>query len=308
MTPSHWGSASPSAPPSATPEPICPLPSTASTTWPNGIAAVGTRTATKDATASYTVAPSMPTVQTAKNIAPGQITAGQKASSTLSATNGAVPVSELRVADLDFFSTDVAFGGFTAAPVWPAGASAAKVVYHLAAGGTQDVSFANGAVPAAPGGSVTGFELVFTGSLIQANATANAAFTIATTENATGAKPSVTLTNTVASTVTAPNGLTAKATDDATLTVIDPSVSVTIDKTVRPGAPVAPVTASSPPCAPWPRPPVTEPASMTSSWRTPGTARRTRSGTPSASPPSRPHRCRPTRRSPCRCVVTTERG
>lgn len=206
----------------------------------NGIAAVGTRTATKDATASYTVAPSMPTVQTAKNIAPGQITAGQKASSTLSATNGAVPVSELRVADLDFFSTDVAFGGFTAAPVWPAGASSAKVVYHLAAGGTQDVSFANGAVPAAPGGPVTGFELVFTGSLIQANATANAAFTIATTENATGAKPSVTLTNTVASTVTAPNGLTAKATDDATLTVIDPSVSVTIDKTVRPGAPVAP--------------------------------------------------------------------
>jgi hypothetical protein len=52
--------------------------------------------------------------------------------------------------------------------------------------------------------AVTGFELVFTGSLIQANATANAAFTIATTENATGAKPSVTLTNTVASTVTAP--------------------------------------------------------------------------------------------------------
>ena len=206
----------------------------------NGTATAGSRTATKDAVASYTVAPSMPTVQTSKNIEPGQITAGQDASASLSATNGAVPVSELRVADLDFFSTDVSFGGFTAAPVWPAGASAAKVVYHLAAGGTQDVSFADGAVPAAPGAAVTGFELVFTGSPIQANATANAAFSIVTSENATDGKPSVTLTNTVASTVTAPNGLTAKATDSAPLTVIDPSVSVTIDKTVRPGAPVAP--------------------------------------------------------------------
>ena len=206
----------------------------------NGTATAGSRTATKDAAASYTVAPSMPTVQTAKNIEPGQITAGQKASSSLSATNGAVPVSELRLADLDFFTTDVAFGGFTSAPLWPAGAGAAKVVYHLAAGGTHEVPFADGDVPAAPGAPVTGFELVFTGSLIQANAIANAVFSIDTTENATGGTPSVTLTNTVVSTVTAPNGLTAKATDDATLAIIDPSVSVTIDKTVRPGAPVAP--------------------------------------------------------------------
>lgn len=206
----------------------------------NGTATAGSRTATKDAAASYTVAPSLPTVQTTKNIEPGQITAGQRASASLSATNGAVPVSELRLADLDFFSTDVSFGAFTAPPLWPAGASAAKVVYHLAAGGTQDVAFAAGAVPAGPRSAVTGFELVYTGSLIQANATANAGFSIVTSENATGGTPSVTLTNTVASTATAPNGLTATAKDSDTIRIIDPSVSVTIDKTVRPGTPVAP--------------------------------------------------------------------
>ena len=74
---------------------------------------------------------------------------------------------------------------------------------HLAAGGTHEVPFADGDVPAAPGAPVTGFELVFTGSLIQANAIANAVFSIDTTENATGGTPSVTLTNTVVSTVTA---------------------------------------------------------------------------------------------------------
>ena len=205
-----------------------------------GTATAHGRSATKDATANYTVTPSMPTVQTTKNIEPGQITAGQKAAATLSATNGDVPVAELRIADLDFFTADIAFGGFTAAPVWPAGASSATVVYHLAAGGTQDVAFADGAVPAAPSAPISGFEIVYTGTLIQADAPASAVFEIDTTENATGGAPSLTLTNRVTSTVTAPNGLTADATDSDTLVIIDPSVSVTIDKTVRPGAPVGP--------------------------------------------------------------------
>lgn len=205
-----------------------------------GSATAGERSASAQARASHTVTPDLPTVDTQKDIAPGQITAGQSATASLSATNGPLPVRELRMADLDFFTADVTFGGFTAAPVWPAGASAAAVVYHLTAGGTTTVSFADGAVPAAPSGAITGFEIVYTGTLIEGDATSSATFAVATTESATAGRPSVTLTNEVVTTVTSAGGLTADKAAEDTLVVIDPAVAVTIDKTVRPGSPVAP--------------------------------------------------------------------
>lgn len=205
-----------------------------------GSATAGEQSDSADAKASYTVSPSTPTVSTQKDIAPGQITAGQSATASLSATNGPVAVRELRIADLDFFTDDVTFGGFTAAPIWPAGASGTSVVYHLAAGGTSTVTFMDGAVPGAPSGAITGFEIVYSGDLIDGDATSAAQFAIATSEEATAGAPSVTLTNEVVSTVTAPNELTARDTADDTLTIIDPAVAVTIDKTVRPGTPVAP--------------------------------------------------------------------
>lgn len=205
-----------------------------------GSATAGDASESEDATASYTVAPAIPTVETSKDIDPDTITAGQSATAHLSATNGAIPVSELRIADLGFFTDEVAFGGFTAAPVWPAGASAATVVYHLAAGGTQSVPFGDGTTPADPSGPITGFEIVYTGNLIQADTTTDVRFAIDTTEDATDGDASVTLTNTVTSKVTAPNGLTDTATASDTLRIIDPAVSITLAKKIRPGAPVAP--------------------------------------------------------------------
>lgn len=205
-----------------------------------GTATSGDDSVSKDATATHTVTPSIPSVETLKNIAPGQITAGQSAQGQISASNGPVPVSELRMSDLDFFTSDIAFGGFTAPPVWPAGASSAKVIYRLADGTTQEVPFANGAIPAPPGSPITGFEIVYTGTLIQPDSTSSVDFAISTTESATGGAPTVSLTNSATSKVTAPNGLDDTDTDTAPLVIVDPDITVDINKTVRPGTPVEP--------------------------------------------------------------------
>lgn len=205
-----------------------------------GTVTVGDETASEDASAEHTVVPAVPGVETQKDISPGQITAGQNASATLSATNGDQPVSEMVISDRDFFTEDVAFGGFSSAPVWPAGATSGTVVYVLADGTEQEVPFTNGAIPDPPAGAITGFDIVFTGNLIEAGATASVPFVIETTEDAAGGQSTVTLTNEVTSTVTAPNGQTATETDSDTLVIVDPDVEVTIDKSIRPSTPVSP--------------------------------------------------------------------
>ncbi|MFI5427301.1 hypothetical protein [Aeromicrobium sp. UC242_57] len=187
-----------------------------------------------------TVNPAIPTVEAAKDITPSSITAGQSAKATITGTNGAVPVSTLRLADLDFFTDEVTFGGFSPAPVWPAGADTAEVIYHLSAGGTQTVPFTNGATPTAPSGPITGFEIIWSGDTISADETATVKFDIDTSEEATGADTDVTLTNTVAADVEAPNGLTDEATAFDTLRIVNPDISVTINKAVRPSSSVEP--------------------------------------------------------------------
>ncbi len=201
-----------------------------------GSTAKGNRTAAKDASASHSVTPVIPTVEAQKSIVSGRITAGQSATGTISATNGAVPVSELHLADLGFFTADVTFGGFTAAPEWPTGATSASVTYHLLDGTTETRPFAKGATPPAPSGPISGFELVYRGDAIAPSTTGGASFTIDTTTDATKGAPQLALSNTVNVDVTAANG--QKATDDASapLTVIDPAIDVTIDKSIRPGS------------------------------------------------------------------------
>lgn len=195
---------------------------------------------TDDGKATFTVKPATPTVEAAKDITSDSITAGQSAAATITGTNGAIPVKSMTVADLDFFTSEITFGGFSAAPVWPAGATAATVKYHLLGGGTENVPFANGITPAAPSGKISGFEITWTGNTIAADETATVKFDIATSESATGDKPVVTVTNTVHTEVEAPNGLKADDSADDTLRIVNPSIETTLEKTVRPSTEVQP--------------------------------------------------------------------
>ncbi|MBM7516218.1 DUF5979 domain-containing protein [Nocardioides nitrophenolicus] len=199
----------------------------------------GRPTATDDAAASYVVRPAIPSVEANKDISPGSITAGQDASATISGTNGEVPVTSLGLRDRGFFTEEVTFGGFTAPLDWPAAATQATVTYHLLAGGTETVVVTSGQTPADPSGPISGFDIDWTGP-IRANESGGASFDIGTTEDATGGVPEVTLTNRVDADVRASNGLTDTDQDSDTLRIVDPAISTSLTKTVRPSAAVEP--------------------------------------------------------------------
>ncbi|MCM3661273.1 DUF5979 domain-containing protein [Georgenia satyanarayanai] len=222
--------------------------STASQSVDNVVEATATsveldETATADASATYAVNPVSLGVETSKNIKPNTVTGGHSATGTLIGTNSTSPVQELRLADLDFFTADVTFGGFDQAPAWPAGATGATVVYHPLGGGEPvEVPFGHGAVPADPSVAISGFEVVFTadGNAIESAANTTVEFTINTSEDAAGDSAQATLTNTVATTATAANGQDATASASDQLTIITPAVTVTLDKQVRPSTAVQP--------------------------------------------------------------------
>ncbi|MEZ5297252.1 MAG: hypothetical protein R2697_13525 [Ilumatobacteraceae bacterium] len=208
-------------------------------------AADGFDPATATATAAYRVNPATLGVDAAKDIVPARISAGDVATGTISARNTSdVGVAELRLADLGYFTDEITFGGFTEAPEWPVAATTGEVVYHFLAGGTppsETVTFPNGAVPDAPSAPISGFEIVYTApdGGITADAATDATFEIVTTEAATGAAVEVTTTNTVATTVTAPNGRNAVDEASDTLTIVTPGLDITLDKQILPQTPVA---------------------------------------------------------------------
>lgn len=194
---------------------------------------------TDDASASHLITPIKPTVEAAKNISPARIAAGQTATAAIGATNGAIPVASMSLSDPGFFTDNVTFDGWDGGITYPPGATSGTVEYALAAGGTDTVPFASGDVPTAPSDAISGFELHFTGA-IEAAATVNAKFSIATTEDATGTELETTLTNRVIATVVDVNRQEAEADAADTLTIIAPGIETTLDKRVRPSAPVAP--------------------------------------------------------------------
>ena len=204
----------------------------------------GYEDATDQATATYTVNPANVAVATSKNIEPNRIGAGEGATATLSATNASdVGVEELRISDLDFFTDDVTFGGFDAGIDWPTTTTEAVVLYYPLDGSTPiEVSFVDGATPDSPAVDISGFEIVFTSDDgdIAPNSTANVSFTIDTSEDATGDAAEISMTNTVETEVTAPNGLQASDSDSDYLELIRPGIEVGIEKTVRPNAAVEP--------------------------------------------------------------------
>lgn len=209
-----------------------------------GTASIDDDSVTETAKASHKVIPPGLNASASKEIAPNRISAGDSAGATITGgnkSNGAV--SELRLSDLEFFTDDITFGGFTEGIDWPAGAESAKVVYHLDGDDTEDATFANGAIPDAPSKKITGFELVFgaESNAIETEASASAAFTINTSEDAVGEGEDLNTTNELATTVSLANGREsdpAEARDE--LRLVKPAVSVALDKTIRPSATVHP--------------------------------------------------------------------
>src|SRR5699024_7314031 len=114
-----------------------------------GSASVGDERTTNTAEARHKITPPDLTPSAGKEIASNEISAGDCTEATITGgndSNGAV--SELRLSDLDYFTEDVTFGGFTEGIDWPSGAESAKVVYHFAGDeDTEDVTFASGTTP-----------------------------------------------------------------------------------------------------------------------------------------------------------------
>ena len=201
---------------------------------------------TTTANASYEVIPAEIAAATTKDISPARIAAGDSAAARIVGTNTSdVGVNELRVADLDYFDEDVTFGGFTAAPTWPVEAATGTLIYHPLDGGDPiEIPLTNdGTIPASPGVLISGFEIVFTaedGGITPGTNTA-IDFTIETTEDAVAeGESSRDTANTAMTTVTAQNGVTADDDDTASLTLLEPTIDVTLTKTIRPGSAVQP--------------------------------------------------------------------
>lgn len=196
------------------------------------------------AAADYRVIPASVAAATSKSISPARIAAGDDAQARIVGTNTSdVGVNELRVSDLDFFDGEVTFGGFTSAPVWPDGAETAVLRYFPLDGGDPvEITLTEGVVPVAPAGLISGFEFVFTAANggIVSGTNAVIDFTIQTSEDAIGAAPQRTVTNSATTSVVAQNGVDADATDTADLTLLEPKIDVTLTKTIRPSGSVAP--------------------------------------------------------------------
>lgn len=204
----------------------------------------GVDPATDDANASHQITPTAVSANATKTISPSRIPAGDEAKATIKGTNtSSGGVSELRLSDLDFFTAQVTFGGFDSAPAWPAGATSAQFIYYPLAGGDGVVvPFASGSTPSVPAGTdISGFELVFTAddNGIEAGAEASAGFGIAT-DPAMAAGAEVPLTNEVIAAVKTDSGRSATDDDSAGLTIVKPSINVSLDKTIRPSTPVEP--------------------------------------------------------------------
>lgn len=198
---------------------------------------------TKTATAPFAVGGLTVAVTPGKQITPARIPAGTTATATISgknASNG--PLATLTLADLNYFTDDLRFGGFAAGISYPSGATSAQVVWHFSDGSTQSAPFADGAtpvMPAAPAGEhLTGVALTFTGA-IAAGTVATAQFLIAPTSDIAAVGAHVDTTNTL--TVTGTNAAgTVSRQATAPLAIFYPDIELTLTKTITPSAPVSP--------------------------------------------------------------------
>jgi len=200
----------------------------------------------KTATAPYAISPLTVSVSADKTIVPARIPAGTTARATLQATNTSNgPVDSLRVADQDFFTDTLTFGGFVGGINYPDGATSAAITWYYSDGSSVGpTAVAQGATPtapAAPGGAwLTGFAIDFTGSIPNAAQSA-LQFDIAPLPGFVPQpedSPVITENTLVASVVNSAGS--ASASDPAPLSVFYPDISITTAKSLSPGSPVSP--------------------------------------------------------------------
>ncbi|ROS67381.1 hypothetical protein EDF42_1413 [Curtobacterium sp. PhB172] len=197
--------------------------------------------ATSTASAEHTVSPTNLEAAVTKSIDPARVPAGTNAVGSVTATNTSDgPVEELRVSDLDYFTADVGFAGFSSPLAYPATATGADVVWHFSDGTTRTDPFADGDTPAAaaPDGTfVTGFEIVYDGP-IDADATTTTRFGIDTALDAADDAPLRTTNRATASVRN--GGTTADDGASAPLDVFRPDIEIALSKTLSPQEPIAP--------------------------------------------------------------------
>ena len=198
---------------------------------------LGDQTATGDAQAQFTLRQNAVSVAASKSFDPALVIAGESTTVTIGGRNAStIPIESLTITEpaTGSFPSAYTFGGFTGPVDWPAGATSGEVVYSLAGGGTQTVSFADDTVPALPAGvdaaDVTSFQIVFTGDIVPGGET-SVPFAV-DTDPALAALP-LTVPNVVG--VEGENAGatgTAQATDD--LYIYDEVIEPYISKQIRP--------------------------------------------------------------------------
>lgn len=192
---------------------------------------------TETASAPYAIGGLTVAVDATKQIAPNRIPAGTSAVATISGKNNSNgPLSDLTLADTDFFTDSLTFGGFVSPVAYPSGATGAAVEWQYSDGSTQSAAVADGSTPtapAAPGAAhLTGFAVTFTGA-VAAGATATLAFNISPDIDFADAQSPTRVTNTADVTGINPAG-TATDPASAPLDIFDPEIRLALDKTISP--------------------------------------------------------------------------
>jgi uncharacterized repeat protein (TIGR01451 family) len=179
-----------------------------------------------------------------KSITPARIPAGSAARASIGARNDSNgPLTRLVLADEDYFTADVTFGGFAGPLALPSGATAATVTWTYSDGSSVDSVVTPGAPPVpvdAPAGEhLTGFSIAYVGA-IAATAIAEVEFDIAVRSTAVADPQSSPLATLNTLVVTGDNSAgtdTAEAT--APLEVFFPDLDLVIDKRISPTGAVA---------------------------------------------------------------------
>lgn len=133
---------------------------------------LGGETADADAGANFTILANDIQVAATKSFDPDLVVAGETSTVTLGARNtSAIALEQLAVTEpsTGVFPDAYTFAGFSAGITYPANATSAAVVYHLADGSEETVAFDSGSIPAAPTGAladVRSFDVVFQGPIV----------------------------------------------------------------------------------------------------------------------------------------------